>query len=139
MINWKQFAKPEKRLRPFIYSILFFCTLALLVNEIIYQQSQNKLVPASIEKIKVESQYRKLLAQTPATISAPTVNLNQNYKTEGVNVPILLYHYVGNNPNPKDLARNALSVTLDDFENQMAYLKNNGYTAIGFETLLAAI
>ena len=50
-------------------------------------------------------------------------------------VPILMYHYVGENPNPADLARNYLSVTPDKFEGQLTYLKDNGYTPIDLNTL----
>lgn len=52
-------------------------------------------------------------------------------------VPILVYHYIGNNPNPKDLARNTLSVPPDKFEAEMDYLAKNGYTPITLDTLFA--
>ncbi len=54
-----------------------------------------------------------------------------------VRVPILLYHYVGNNPNPKDLQRNALSISPDKFDAQMNWLSQNGYTPITLDTLWA--
>lgn len=50
-------------------------------------------------------------------------------------VPILMYHYIGNNPNPKDKARDVLEVTPDKFEEQMTYLQKNGYTPINLDTL----
>lgn len=53
----------------------------------------------------------------------------------GLRVPILTYHYVANNPNPKDRARDALSVPPDKFEAQMQYLAQNGYTPITLDTL----
>lgn len=53
----------------------------------------------------------------------------------GISIPILLYHYVANNPNPKDTARNSLSVSPDKFEAQMNYLAQNGYTPITLDTL----
>lgn len=52
-------------------------------------------------------------------------------------VPILMYHYIGNNPNPKDTARDTLSVTPDKFEAQMSYLQQHGYTSISLDTLAA--
>lgn len=52
-----------------------------------------------------------------------------------VRVPILMYHYIGNNPNPKDKARDTLSVSPDKFEAQMAYLSQQGYTPITLDTL----
>lgn len=54
-------------------------------------------------------------------------------------VPILMYHYIGNNPNPKDLARNTLSVPPDRFDAQMAYLQKSGYTPISLDTLVALL
>jgi len=52
-----------------------------------------------------------------------------------MNIPILMYHYIGNNPNPKDKARDSLSVSPDKFEAQMDYLSKNGYTPITLDTL----
>ncbi len=52
-----------------------------------------------------------------------------------VKVPILTYHYIANNPNLKDKARDALSVSPDKFESQMDYLAKNGYTPISLDTL----
>lgn len=52
-----------------------------------------------------------------------------------INVPILIYHYVANNPNPNDKTRNSLSVPPDKFEAQMDYLSKNGYTPITLDTL----
>lgn len=53
----------------------------------------------------------------------------------GPNVPILMYHFIGNNPNPQDKARDTLSVSPDKFEAQMEYLSKNGYTPISLNTL----
>lgn len=50
-------------------------------------------------------------------------------------VPILMYHYIANNPKPQDVQRNALSVAPDKFEAQMNYLAQNGYTPITLDTL----
>ncbi|MDO8576852.1 MAG: polysaccharide deacetylase family protein [Candidatus Daviesbacteria bacterium] len=56
-------------------------------------------------------------------------------KAANLQVPILTYHYVANNPNPKDKARDSLSVPPDKFEAQMDYLAKNGYTPITLDTL----
>ncbi len=50
-------------------------------------------------------------------------------------IPILTYHYIGNNPNPADKARDSLEVTPDKFEAQMQYLSTNGFTPITLDTL----
>lgn len=52
-----------------------------------------------------------------------------------MSVPILMYHYIGNNPNSKDTTRNVLSVSPDKFEAEMNYLSQNGYTPISLDTL----
>ncbi len=56
-----------------------------------------------------------------------------------VRVPILYYHYIANNPNPADKARDSLSVTPPRFEEQMDYLSKNGYTPITLDTMVAAL
>lgn len=50
-------------------------------------------------------------------------------------VPILSYHYIGNNPEPKDTRRNELSVTPDRFEEQLTYIKQHGFTPITLNQL----
>lgn len=54
-------------------------------------------------------------------------------------VPILLYHYIGNNPIPTDKERDYLSIGPAAFEEQMRYLNENGYTAISLDTLYAGL
>lgn len=55
-------------------------------------------------------------------------------------VPILMYHYIGANPNPgKDLARDNLSVTPDEFEKQLDYLNVQGFNSISLDTLYAGL
>ena len=56
-----------------------------------------------------------------------------------VRVPILTYHYIGNNPNQADKARDNLKVTPDKFEEEMGYLSKNGYNTITFDTLYASL
>lgn len=50
-------------------------------------------------------------------------------------IPILMYHYVGENPNPSDFGRDYLSITPTKFEEQLTYLKNNGFTTISLDEL----
>ncbi len=56
-------------------------------------------------------------------------------QASGSGVPILMYHYIASNPNPKDRARDSLSVSPEKFEAQMQYLSQNGYTPISLDTL----
>lgn len=61
--------------------------------------------------------------------------LPENTLAANIKVPILTYHYIAANPNPKDKARDSLSVPPDKFEAQMDYLSKNGYTPISLDTL----
>lgn len=90
------------------------------------------------------------LVPPPATQSAtkmtsPTSNPKPSPPSQPVfsgttlRVPILTYHYIGNNPNPNDFARNNLSVPPDKLEEQMKYLSDNGYSTISLDTLYAAL
>lgn len=54
-------------------------------------------------------------------------------------VPILMYHYVSVPPEDADIYRIDLSVSPDNFRQQMAFLAENGYTPIDFYDLSLAI
>jgi hypothetical protein len=54
-------------------------------------------------------------------------------------VPILMYHYVSSPPEGSDVYRVDLSVTPEQFREQMAYLRDNGYTTVDFYDLSLAI
>lgn len=84
----------------------------------------------------------KTVANTPqSTSSAKTVSkpsMPANYG-RSISVPILMYHYIGNNPNPADKLRDNLSVAPDIFEKQMTHLASHGYTPITLDTLYAGL
>lgn len=75
--------------------------------------------------------------------SAKKISTSSSYippsSSNSLKVPILFYHYVGNNPNPKDLGRDVLSISPDKFEEQMKYLRDNGYTSTSLDTLYAVL
>ncbi len=56
-----------------------------------------------------------------------------------IKVPILLYHYIGGNPNPDDKARDALSVSPRNFDEQMEFLRKEGFQPITLDTMMAAL
>lgn len=60
---------------------------------------------------------------------------SENILAANIKVPILTYHFIANNPNSKDRARDSLSVPPDKFEAQMDYLSKNNYTPITLDTL----
>lgn len=64
-------------------------------------------------------------------ISAKTTPVNQN--TNQIALPIFMYHFVLQD-NSK---RNDFVVSVDEFENDIKYLKENGYTAITMQDLVA--
>lgn len=50
-------------------------------------------------------------------------------------VPVLMYHYIRINPDPKDILGISLSVTPDNFNAQMDYLSSHGYHTISLDEL----
>lgn len=54
-------------------------------------------------------------------------------------VPILMYHYLSVPPAGADVIRRDLSVTPDQFEAQLAYLRQEGYETISLEQLAYAL
>lgn len=56
-----------------------------------------------------------------------------------VSVPILMYHYVSEPPPDSDVYRVDLSVTPDEFRNQLMWLKENGYEAVTLYDVAAAL
>jgi peptidoglycan/xylan/chitin deacetylase (PgdA/CDA1 family) len=81
-------------------------------------------------------------AVTPSILPKPatkSANFIPQSSGRSITVPVLYYHYVGDNPNPADKARDSLSITPDRFEEEMAYLSNNGYNSVSLETLYNAL
>jgi peptidoglycan/xylan/chitin deacetylase (PgdA/CDA1 family) len=56
-----------------------------------------------------------------------------------VHVPIILYHYIEINKDPKDTIRRSLTVSPYWFDEQAKYLTQNGYTIITLEELVSVI
>lgn len=52
-----------------------------------------------------------------------------------VNVPILMYHYIRDNPDPHDVLGANLSVSPADFRSQMDWLAKNGYHPVDLDDL----
>ncbi|OGE72075.1 hypothetical protein A2617_02845 [Candidatus Daviesbacteria bacterium RIFOXYD1_FULL_41_10] len=106
-------------------AIALFFVLLLLIIALITQTfsfSPSKSMPPA--KIKPTS-----MPNIPIPAYAPQIFGKQ------VRVPILLYHYIGNNPDPKDSARDNISMGPDKFNEQMKYLSDNGYNTISLDTL----
>lgn len=84
---------------------------------------------------------------TPPVLAAPVEEsiVNEPMPTPSgvyswtLKVPILMYHYISEPPADSDIYRVDLSVSPDSFRQQMAYLKENGYTPVDFYDLSTAI
>jgi len=76
---------------------------------------------------------------TPTFTPTPQASPDAGASTRRVRVPILMYHYVEPWPANADLMRQGLTVQPDDFSAQMAYLAENGYTAISLYAVLEAL
>ncbi len=117
--------------------IAFSTALALLLIVIISKKPGSGLkntVQAKVAPVVVKKPValvKKVAANSAATIP-------QNYG-RSVSVPILMYHYIGNNPNSADKARDVLSTAPDKFDEQMGYLAKNGFNPITFDTLYSAL
>jgi peptidoglycan/xylan/chitin deacetylase (PgdA/CDA1 family) len=76
------------------------------------------------------------IVSTPAPALLPTP---AGADRLSVQVPILMYHYISVPPAGADRYRINLSVEPDVFRQQMAYLRDNGYTTIDFYDLSLAL
>lgn len=75
-------------------------------------------------------------SQTFSVIKSPTPTPPPE---SGVKVPILLYHYISENPNKEDKMRTWLSTSPGIFEQQLVTLQSNGFTTITFDELSTAV
>lgn len=114
---------------------------------------QNSIKNSSIKPdetttiVKTEQTTATLSAQLPqaatasaATTPSPTPGvvlppIAPNERT--ARVPILLYHYISENPNKDDKARDGLSTPPSIFKSQLETIKSAGYTAVTFDELAA--
>jgi len=84
-------------------------------------------------------------AAAPIDVAAPGGPVTQALPTPSgtyswtLMVPILMYHYISAPPADADVYRIDLSVTPDNFRAQLAWLRDNGYTAIDYYDLTMAI
>lgn len=85
------------------------------------------------------------MTPTPAATPVPTVPAvpppwpTPDGVTHQVSVPILMYHYLSDAPEGADRYRTDLSVSPALFEQQLAYLQQQGYQAISLYDLLGAL
>ncbi|GIK43281.1 MAG: hypothetical protein BroJett011_71140 [Chloroflexota bacterium] len=80
-----------------------------------------------------------LPSATPTSTDTPTPEPTPTAKGLTLRVPILMYHYLSVPPAGADVIRRDLSVTPDQFEAQLAYLRQEGYETISLEQLSLAL
>lgn len=119
--------------RPVKLLWLLLACIILLFTVLIYPSFFNT---KPIEKIKDKVTESNEVA-TDSAKPAPIKVFIPAQSGKSARVPILMYHYIANNPNPTDKARDSLSVVPDEFTNQMKFLATNGFNAISFDTLYA--
>ncbi len=116
------------------------------------KQTIAKAIPANPASTATHLPQRIAPTSTPAPQPTPSskpanpkpkaTNLKpetQNQKPETRNparVPILMYHYISVPPKDADIYRLDLSVTPENLDAQLAYLKNAGYNVISLDDLL---
>jgi len=80
------------------------------------------------------NQLRSTQTPFPSPLASPELPLDYTNLTlppsEMVDVKVLMYHHIGPLPSDADDIRKGLTVSADDFEKQMKYLKENGYDVI---------
>ncbi len=74
---------------------------------------------------------------TPTPMPWPTPD--SQARTREVKAPILMYHHVGPLPNSPDKIRIGLTILPDNFEAQLKFLQECGYTSIDFYQMQAAL
>lgn len=94
----------------------------------------------TVELIEIVEETAVPPTETPTivhtTIPLPTPSGTYSWT---LRVPILMYHYVSVPPEDADIYRTDLSVTPENFRQQMAYLAENDYTPVDLYQLSAAI
>lgn len=74
------------------------------------------------------------LKNTPVIPKVPDAqNDNRSLPGNSLEVPILMYHHVGHLPDSADALRKGLTVSPETFEEQVAWLKSQGYASLTLE------
>ncbi len=116
--------------RVLVWLSLILCILAIVVY-VAFTEPKNTKTPQAPKP-----------GVTPAIQSLPTVNpapspspIDLSALPAEQPIPILMYHYIRENPDPNDKIGAGLSVTPATFLKHLIDLKTAGYTAITFDDL----
>ncbi|PIU24252.1 hypothetical protein COT12_01995 [Candidatus Berkelbacteria bacterium CG08_land_8_20_14_0_20_39_8] len=115
MITIKNFFKKNRIV--FLLLALFFLILAIVI-------------PFDLKSLE------KINPQNPQIVKISQAKVSQHDSRTELSVPILMYHHIRNYNDPNDKLGTDLSVSTASFKFQIDYLKNNGFSAISFESWL---
>ena len=115
--------KSAKKVSPFQATV--FIILAVLL--VLFFVVGNKKIEQKENAISSES-----LTATASVEPAQTIDQSQLTWTSGetVAVAVLMYHHIGPLPSDADDIRKGLTVSQENFENQLKYLKQNQYNVM---------
>ncbi len=130
--------------------LIFFCIFLVITLIAVVVLRNNIWQGGNMNNPDIPASQLKPINQAQSTNNVPLPTIQPTKIQQKVNdvpqmsgyqliVPILMYHYVGNNPNPADLQRDTLSISPNKFNEQMKYLSDNGYAAISLDTLYAGL
>lgn len=127
-------------LRKFIFKKLFILisgivTLSLISFLVIIPRVEGKPLP--IEKLSAEhlpifenTALRRDLPEFSKKIGS--IHAYPSSRSDNLEIPIYIYHYIKEYSNPHDVLGERLSVSPKNFDLQMSFLKDNGYETISF-------
>ncbi|MBI3559853.1 polysaccharide deacetylase family protein [Candidatus Gottesmanbacteria bacterium] len=98
------------------------------------------MLPTIEETASVSSLLLSTSTPTTTVTPTPTPGVVLPPITPGeraAHVPVLLYHYVSENPNKDDTKRDGLSTSPTIFKEQLKTMKRSGYTTVTFDELAA--
>lgn len=114
-----------------------FCVAILIVLNTVKISSNQptiKLVHAASPSAQINPQTTSTPTPIPSSKPSPTPESitypTRVYNGKSINIPILYYHYIRVNPNPKDALGYRLSLDPNLFDQELGYLSTNGYTPI---------
>jgi len=122
----------EKRKYP-IFQISVFAVLALLVIAFFYiAKNGNKPKEEAEEKLETA----QISVEPTQTINPDNLTWPNN---QTVSASILMYHHIGPLPQDADDIRRGLTVSSENFDSQMKYLKENGYNVLTMKEMYVLV
>ncbi len=105
-------------------------TAAVFTVTIIERRHRPQIQTAQVHQKSVTDLYAGVTQQDTAPLP-----IAQNNKGRYLKVPILMYHHVGSVPEKADAVRRGLTVSPEEFEQQVKWIKDQGYESISLEDL----